>query len=264
MLFQSFPVSLRSFRPRNGFIRLACAAAIAASLATLAAPASAASLLYSNDFDALPTLAPGVTAGGFTNGGLETANTFGSWTGNYFANRSMGDPAVASVLTLSNLPAHSAVNISFILGFLESWDSSNPSPWSPDYLKIEVDGSTILDLLTISGAVNYGGGTILAEYVQANAQIYFSDSLIDMAPSPALLSIPHSASTLSLSINAYGAGWQGGTDEAWGLDALTITYVPVGSPNPVPGPLPLLGLLTTFQFSRKIRRRLTLAGPSKA
>jgi hypothetical protein len=142
---------------------LACAAAIAASLATLAAPASpasAASLLYSNDFDALPTLAPGVTAGGFTNGCLEAANTFGSWTGNYFANRSMGDPAVASVLTLSNLPAHSAVNISFILGFLERWDSSNPSPWSPDYLKIEVDGSTILDLLTISGAVNYGGGTI--------------------------------------------------------------------------------------------------------
>jgi hypothetical protein len=266
MIFQSIPCLCARSAPRNGCIKLACAAAIAATLATLAAPASpasAASLLYSNDFDALPTLAPGVTAGGFTNGGLEAANTFGSWTGNYFANRSMGDPAVASVLTLSNLPAHSAVNISFILGFLESWDSSNPSPWSPDYLKIEVDGSTILDLLTISGAVNYGGGTILADYVQANAQIYFSDTLIDMAPSSALLSIPHSANSLSLSINAYGAGWQGGTDEAWGLDALTITYVPADSPNPVPGPLPLLGLITTFKISRKIRRRLTLAGPSK-
>lgn len=252
------PASLHSLRPRKGFRKLACASAIAATLATLAAPASAATLLYSNDFDALPTLAPGVTAGGFTNGGLEAANTFGSWTGNYYANRNMGNPAAASVLTLSNLPAHSAVNISFILGFLESWDSSNPSPFSPDYLKIEVDGSTTLDLLTISGAVNYGGGTILAQYVQANALIYFSDTLINMATSPALLSIPHSANTLSLSINAYGAGWQGGTDEAWGLDALTITYVPV------PGPLPLLGLITTFKISRKIRRRLTLAAPSKA
>jgi hypothetical protein len=104
----------------------------------------------------------------------------------------------------------------------------------------------------------------LASGVEANSQIYFSDTLINMALSPALLSIPHSASTLSLSINAYGAGWQGGTDEAWGIDALTIPYVPAGSPNPVPGPLPLLGLLTTFQFSRKIRRRLTLAAPSKA
>ena len=264
MLFQSIPCLCARSAPRNGRIKLACASAIAASLATLAAPASAASLLYSNDFDGLPTLAPGVTAGGFKNGSLEAANTFGSWTGNYFANRSMGDPATASVLTLSNLPAHSAVNISFILGFLESWDSSYPSPWSPDYLKIKVDGSTILDLLTISGAVNYGGGTILAEYVQANAQTYFSDTLINTAPSPALLSIPNSASTLSLSINAYGAGWQGGTDEAWGLDALTITYEPAGSPNPVPGPLPLLGLITTFKISRKIRRRLTLAAPSKA
>ena len=268
MPFQSFPVSLRSFRPRNGCISLACASSIAATLANLAAPASAASLLYSNDFDALPTLAPGVTAGGFTNGGLEAANTFGSWTGNYFANRSMGNPATASVLTLSNLPAHSAVNISFILGFLESWDSSDPSPWSPDYLKIEVDGSTILDLLTsnnsIGSSVNYGSGAILAQYVQANANNFYSDTLINMASSPALLSIPHNASTLSLSINAFGAGWQGGIDEAWGLDALAITYVPAGNPNPVPGPLPLLGLLTTFKFSRKIRRRLSLAGQSKA
>jgi hypothetical protein len=268
MLSQSMPASLHSFRPRKGCLKLACAFAAAATLATLAVPVSAASLLYSNDFDALPTLAPGVTAGGFTNGGLEAASTFGAWTGNYFANRSLGNPAAASVLTLSNLPAHSSVNISFILGFLESWDSSDPSPWSPDYLKIEVDGSTILDLLTsnnaLGGTVNYGGGTILAQYVQANANTIFSDTLINMAPSPALLSIPHSANTLSLSINAYGAGWQGGTDEAWGLDALTITYVPADSPNPVPGPLPLLGLITTFKISRKIRRRLTLAAPSKA
>lgn len=269
MLSQSMPGSLHSLRPRKGFHRLACASAITATLATLAAPASAANLLYSNDFDALPTLAPGVTAGGFTNGGLEAANTFGSWTGNYFANRSLGNPAAASVLTLSNLPAHSAVDISFILGFLESWDSSNANQaFSPDYLKIEVDGSTILDLLTSNNAsgsiVNYGGGTILAQNVQANTLTSFSDTLINMASSPALLSIPHSANTLSLSINAYGAGWQGGTDEAWGLDALTITYVPAASPNPVPGPLPLLGLITTFKISRKIRRRLTLASSSKA
>jgi hypothetical protein len=275
MLFQFFPVSLRSFRPRNGSIRLACTSAIAATLANLAAPASAASLLYSNDFDALPTLAPGVTAGGFTNGGLEAAKTYGSWTGNYFANRSMGNPAAASVLTLSNLPAHSAVNISFILGYLESWDSNSTGFWGPDYLKVEVDGALVLFGVTSNNAncggqcqrhpfVNYGGGTILAEYVQANGTFYMSDTLIDMSTSPALLSMPHSANSLSLSINAYGAGWQGGTDEAWGLDALAITYVPASNPNPVPGPLPLLGLLTTFKFSRKIRRRISLARPSKA
>ena len=254
---------MHSFTHRN---RISLIGLIAGTIAAVAAPASAASLLYSNDFDALPTLAPGVTASGFTNGGLETANTFGSWTGNSFANRSLGNPAASSMLSLLNLPAHSSISINFILGFLESWDSTNGSV-TPDYLKIEIDGTPILYDLTYNNAtgsiVNAGGGTILAQYIQANGNPVYSDTLIDMATSPALLSIPHSASSLSLAINTYGAGWQGGLDEAWGLDALSITYEPTGQPSPVPGPLPLLGAASAFRFSRKIRRRLALVGRAK-
>jgi hypothetical protein len=155
------------------------------------------------------------------------------------------------------------VNIRFILGFLESWDSIDGTV-APDNLKIEVDGTPVLFDLTSNNAsgstVNDGGGTALAQNVQANGTIYFSDTLIDMATSPALLSIPHSASTLSLAIHAYGAGWQAGNDEAWGIDALSITYEPAVQPNAVPGPLPMLGAASALRFSRKIRRSLALAG----
>lgn len=232
----------------------------AALTASLAAPASAA-LLYSNDFDAPPVLAPGVSASGFTNGGLEAANPFGAWSGQYFANRSGGDPASPSVLTLTNLPVHSSIKVEFALGFLESWDSvDNSICCTPDYLQIRADNVLLLDQLTTNNAAgtrkDFGGGTTLAEYVQANQNQSYVDTLVDMASSAAL-TFPHTANTLSLSLGAYGAGWQGGSDEAWGIDSLRITYAPV------PGPLPLLGAASAFGFSRQLRRRVALAKNAK-
>jgi hypothetical protein len=234
--------------------------AIAAALAaSLSAPASAA-FLYSDDFDAPPVLAPGVAASGFTNGALETANPFGAWSGQYFANRSLGNPASPSVLTLSNLPAHSSIKVEFTLGFLESWDSDDGFCCTPDFLQIKADNALLLDQLTTNNFFgtrkNFGGGITLAEYVQANQNNFSVDTLVDMAPSAALI-FPHSANTLALSLGAYGDGWQGDTDEAWGIDSLRITY------EPVPGPLPLLGAASAFGLSRQLRRRVALAKNAK-
>jgi hypothetical protein len=224
------------------------------SLASLAAPASAG-LVYSNNFDAPPVLAPGVSASGFTNGFLETALSFGSWTGSYFVNRSTGNPSATSALTLSNLPPHTQINVSFVLGFLESWDSNNGPCCSPDLLKIDIDGSPVLAGLTSNNAsgtnVIFGGGSLLHAGVQANTVYGWTDTLVDMSTSSAL-TFPHTASTLTLALTAYGAGWQGGYDEAWGLDDLSITY------TPVPGPLPWLGVASALHHSRRTRRRLAL------
>jgi hypothetical protein len=77
----------------------------AASILSLV-PSASAGLLDSNDFDAPPSLAPGITASGFTNGTLVAANAFGAWLGHSFVNRSQGNPASTSTLTLSNLPDH--------------------------------------------------------------------------------------------------------------------------------------------------------------
>ncbi len=76
--------------------------------------------------------------------------------------------------------------------------------------------------------------------------------MVDMASSPAL-TVPHTASTVSIVLSAYGSGWQGLADEAWGVDAFSITD------QPVPGPLPALGAASAFPFSRKLRRRLALS-----
>ena len=233
-----------------------------AAVALLAIPSHAA-VLYANDYDGNEVVDAGVGVAGIANGGLETANAgdwnANGWSGNYFVNRSTGNPALASSLTLTNLAPHTTVSISFILGFLESWDSNDGSCCSPDSLDISIDGVPVLVALTANNALgsveNYGGGTELFDVAQVNGNFGFSDALVDMSTA-SLLTFAHTADTLTLSIQAYGLGWQGGGDEAWGVDSLAITYDGVRDPGtgvPAPGAAALLvgaGLLAAG-----IRRR---------
>ncbi len=229
---------------------------MSASFAVFSPSASVAALLYSDDFDSPPTLAPGVSAS-YSGRGLDAANPFGGWAGTYYSSDRSGGLA-PTVLSLSNLPAHSAIDVDLLLGFLESWDSSDGTV-SPDYLKIEIDGTPVIVDLTVNNAsgsvVNYGGGTATHSYVQANNNSFFSDTLVDMSGDPAL-SFAHSASSLSLSITAYGNGWQGGSGEGWGFDNIAIRYTPADPNDSVPGPLPAVGLAAAFGYTRRLRRRV--------
>ena len=206
--------------------------AIGAILSTVAAPATAAPL-YSNNFDGAVVVGSGVIVTPLTNGGLETASVGAwngdGWAGNYFANRSAGNPALTSLLSLSNLAPHTTVSVKFLLGFLESWDSSDGSCCAPDYLDILIDGTPVIVGLTTNNALGnvefYGGGTELYDGPNINFVAHFNtaDTLVDMGTAGAL-SFAHSGSTLTFGIRAYGGGWQGGGDEGWGIDSLSLTY----------------------------------------
>lgn len=239
------------------------AAAVLAAVCT--APASAA-VLYSNDFDGSAIVGAGVTVSALDNGGLEDAvdvNSvgLGNWQGQYFANRSSGNPAAASTLTLSNLLPHTQVSISFILGFLESWDSFDGGCCAPDNLDISIDGVKVATLTArnaLGGVLELGGGTLIVERGQVNGNIFYSDTLADMSTAP-FLSFAHTGSTLTLAIQAGGAGWQGSSDEAWGIDALSITYDGNAPAVPEPSSWALMlggaGLLAAFARRRASQRR---------
>lgn len=214
-------------------------------LALLSATSASASVVYTNNFDAGGYfLAPAVTDsfGGLTNGALESAVVNGpinatGWAGNYWANRTGGIPTGTagnvSVLELTNLPAHTTVTLEFLLGFLESWDSTNGSP-SPDLLDITINGVALLSALTADNASgnveNYGlGGTELFDGAHINTLTSFSDALVGYN-----LVFGHTSSTLSIGFGAYGAGWQGGTDEGFGLDAFRISLDNGQAPVPEP------------------------------
>ena len=237
-----------------------------ACLALVSATSVHAQEVYRNNFDAGGYfLAPGVTDsfGGLTNGGLESAvvdapiNATG-WTGNYWANRSggtpLGTPGNVSVLELTNLPAHSTVSLQFLLGFLESWDSTNGSP-SPDLLDISINGVPLLAGLTAnnaSGSVeNYGSGSELFDGAQINDLNFYSDTLVGYD-----LIFPHTSSTLSIGFGAGGAGWQGGTDEGFGLDAFRISLDGVAAiQEPSTWAMMLLGFGLIGGAMRSAKRR---------
>ena len=205
----------------------------AAVVAALSGNASAA-ILYSNDFDGNLVVGTGVSVAGLTNGALDPGNTFGDWTGSYFRNNSAGNPALMSTLTLSNLAPHTQVSASFILGFLESWDSRDGGCCSPDNLDFYIDDVKVASLTArnaLGTIEDFGGGSVTAHFVQANGNFFYSDTLVDMSSAP-FLNFAHTGATLKLGIQASGAGWQGGDDEAWGIDKVAITY----DGRPVPEP----------------------------
>ena len=205
----------------------------AAALLCSAVPATAdAATVYSTDFDGTVVTGQGLTVTGFTNGALDAASTgawnANGWSGNYFLNASTGNPAAMSVLTISNLPTHTTMSVAFLLGFLESWDSRNGSCCTPDDLGIFIDGVEVA-LMTADNATgnieDYDGGTELFDGPNINFRQHFNtvDTLVDMSTAPAL-TFAHSGSTLTLGIQARSVGWQGGGDEAWGIDKLNITF----------------------------------------
>lgn len=207
----------------------------AAAFALLTGHAAAATL-YTNDFDGAETVGAGVGVTALTNGVLRGATAdFGDWQGNYFLNDSFGNPAALSSLTLTNLAPHTQISAAFILGFLDSWDGFDGSCCAPDSLDFFVDGVKVASFTGNNAqplaAEVFGGGTIIAHYVETSGNSGWTDTLVEMGTAP-VMTFAHTGSTLTLALQASGTGWQGGSDESWGIDAIHITY----DAQPVPEP----------------------------
>jgi hypothetical protein len=213
--------------------------------------AALAQTVYTNDFDAPAVAQPGVVAaftGGFND--VTDAVYFPTY-GNIWA--SGGDTfATGITLTLSNLPAHAGVNLGFVMAFLNSWDSRNGSP-APDNLDIWIDGG-LTGSYTYNNAsgsiVDIGGATLIAQYVQFDTSYFYSDSVVNMAADPAY-TFAHTGATLTVQWVASGSGWQGWTDEGYGIDNLVVNLLPV----PEPANWALWGLGLAAVARRAARRR---------
>ncbi|MFS0737239.1 PEPxxWA-CTERM sorting domain-containing protein [Sphingomonas sp. 1P06PA] len=216
-------------------------AAVAALLAT--APASAASqLVLSNDYDGNAFVAGGVTISGTDNGSVVAIDTVAGetaagprWSGNFFQNTNTGNPAAGTTLTLSNLGAHTGITIDFVLGFLNSWDGPTGGS-APDYFDLYADNA-LLGRFSFSNAAAeaplLNGATIVSQNGQHGGGIFFSDSIVDMSTA-AGLTFAHTASSVTFLAQASGEGWQGGSDESWGIDDLSVTLNGVASAVPEP------------------------------
>lgn len=232
--------------------------------ALIASSSANAVVLYQNNFDGNEAHHSGVT-GAFALFPTEAA-TAGAWNaqgwaGNYGAYRTGGIPSPFGGLYLSNLATHTTISASFLLGFLESWDSYDGSCCSPDHLEVWIDGAHVATLTSnnaLGTIEDYDGGTELYDGEQLNNFHHASfDTLVDMSTA-GFLTFAHTASTLSLEFRVNSAGWQGGGDEGFGLDNVVLTYDGVRT-GAIPEPSTWALMICGFGAAGGMLRRRRLA-----
>ncbi len=218
-------------------------AAVAAILFTSTLVIAAPVTVYSCDFESGADVTPfsGVVSiqstGGFHPYG------FGD---QYLWNTSTGNPSGATVLSLSNLPAHAYIEVRYDFCQIESWDGNGEGSGTKDFFVTEVDGSTVFDG-PIMRAYDVAQMTderwaVLSSISRDDPRvIVFGEQLVQTHwdPSPYKEAayrmgyeelIPHVGDTLTVRWFASGNGWQGGNDESWAIDNVEVILHHVPEP----------------------------------
>ena len=190
--------------------------------------------VYGNDFDGGIFVAPGV---GAAFGGVGSASSVLGYAGigpvgNQFAGsfwRNQGTAGQATTLTLTGLPAHSKVDLDFLLAIIESWDGSFTSV-APDYFTVRVDGNTVFsetfdNFELTDQSYSPPPGVLLTAFPFPNlvGLSGWPDSAYTLYLESSFHNIAHSSSTLTVEWFAGGGGWQAGSDEYWALENLKVS-----------------------------------------
>lgn len=193
-------------------------------------------VVFATDFDSgVPAQFTGVTTTesvqGYAGIGL-ASNQFG---GLFLRNLSLSSP---TTLTLTGLPPHTNISLSFLLAAIDTWDGTYSAPGAPvpDYFNVTVDGISLVSQTLCN--FNAGGtqtytppaGVLLTPkpYAELGFSLRpgnppdFGDVAYDLGLDPAFSNIAHTASTLIISWFTSGAGWQGGDDESWAIDNVSV------------------------------------------
>jgi hypothetical protein len=146
-------------------------------------------------------------------------------------NRTRVDQTVR--LALHDLPPHGAIELSFDLYILKSWDGNSPQ-YGPDRWKLAVAGGPVLLDTTFSnnhkvqrqgsyqdypspGSMPRAG----AAATSALGYEFFGDSVY-----PLRFTFPHSGGDLTLELTSSLFEGKGVADESWGVDNVRVRTVP--------------------------------------
>jgi len=144
-------------------------------------------------------------------------------------------------LTLSNLPPHSALRLTFDLFVLKSWDGNSPI-YGPDRWVLSIAGGPVLLDTTFSNNPKVAKEGSDQNYPQLQSMPrtgaartnslgykFFGDSIYPLA-----FTFAHSNSTLELNFRSSLFEGKGLADESWGLDNVRLVIAP-NPPSVAPG-----------------------------
>lgn len=206
-------------------------AIIIMAMMVLSGQSASAGIVFSTDFESgVPSLFSGGTLTS-----TEGYSSYGFGNGYYWDD---GEEGGAITLNLSDLPQHNAIDVTFYVAIIDSWDGNTHwAGWpAPDYLNVSIDNHEVFH----ETFDNYDGlydQSYDGPYLVYRAALARSSGNNDSAYIISLEDIPHSANNLTIKWYASGDGWQGGWDESYAIDNVTVTANPV----PIPAAAWLLG-----------------------
>lgn len=213
--------------------------------------ADAGTIVFSTDF----TNSTG--SGTFSGAGTVTQSSPGN---NFLQNTSAGSPGTATQLILNNLPGHASIELSFTFWAIDSWDGLTNTCCGNDYFRMRLNGQGVYSASFrnwgISPARLESESTLAATLVFGNdsnltGNAGYSDSIWSI-----LLNLPHQGS--SATIEFFPFGTDGGSDESFGLDNVTVQVTGTPTPANVPEPSSLIlsGIVvTTMLLAWRLRVR---------
>lgn len=142
-------------------------------------------------------------------------------------------------LSLSNLPAHSALHLAFDLYLLKSWDGNSPA-YGPDRFVLSVAGGPVLLDTTLSNNPKTNTDGSFQNYPATNSPPwsgafasntlgysgFFHDSIYRLQ-----YTFAHTGGNVTLKFSSSLFEGKGTADESWGLDNVIVTTVPLSAAN---------------------------------
>ena len=227
---------------------------LVAAAAAFAVPASAQTV-FTTDFES------GMPAEFSGQGTIESPGTlptadFGQ--GHLYNDTTVTGPAGASVLTLSGLTPHDALSIEFDFLAWNSWDGSSQGFPQGDFFEVLLDGTLIASISpnNASGTLFVPGSATLifdpAPYGFGDSSPFFDRDTVYRVT---LGGLTHTAANAVFTFQVGGSGWQGGSDEAFGLDNIRVDAVSSAVPELSTWALLILGFGAIGGFLRRRERR---------
>lgn len=187
-------------------------------------------IVFSTDFNSgVPSHFSGVVTSESVQGYADIGTGINIFSGDFLRNASI--PPLPTTLTLTGLPAHTSIDLRFLLAIIDSWDGTGSTCCGIDSFIIAIDGEPIFNEVfnnaAIGGVQSYipPPGVELVRTVDLGFRDFDEhdqDSGYDMGMDPTFSKIPHTSSTLTIEWYASGLGWQGNTDESWAIDNLEV------------------------------------------